>query len=399
MNDPIVIVGAGLGGVRLAESVRGAGFEGGVILLGAEDHPPYDHPPLSKEVVTGQSERVDLKPAEFYAEKNIDLRTGSRVVAVDPDSHTVSVERDGERRDVAYGTLVLATGLAARRFPGVADEVTGVHVIRTIEDALAVRAAAGKASRAAVIGAGFIGCEVAASLRKLEVPVTLIEPAPTPLAAAVGETIGELITRLHREADVDVRTGVGVDRIVADDGAVTSVELADGSSVDADLVVVGIGGYPELDYLEGSGIEIAPRESGGGIACNSSGRTDIPDVYALGDCANWSDADGDRHRVEHWTHTVDQAALVAAEIVGHEITHQSVPYFWSDQYGLKIQMLGSPNPADDVHVVDDDGRKFLAYYSRDGILTGVVGAGRVGKLMKARQHLLTPTPISALLDG
>ncbi|WP_374206089.1 NAD(P)/FAD-dependent oxidoreductase [Gordonia zhenghanii] len=400
VNDPIVIVGAGLGGVRLAENLRNGGYTGGVVLLGQEPHPPYDRPPLSKSVVTGDDERVDLKPAEFYAEQNVDLRTGARVVAVDPDGHTVTVEQEGQRSDLAYGTLVLATGLVARKFPGVADDVTGVHVVRTIEDALALRAAAGSAKHAAVIGAGFIGCEVAASLHHLDVPVTLIEPTPTPLAAAIGEHIGQMVTRLHTEAGIDLRTGSGVDEIVVgDDGSVSGVVLSGGERVDADLVVVGIGGYPDLDYLDGSGIELAPREAGGGIACNGVGRTSAADVYALGDAANWTDAHGDHHRVEHWNHVVDHAALVAAELLGHAITHQSVPYFWSDQFGLKIQMLGAPHPDDDVHVVDDDGRKFHAYYSRDGVLTGVIGAGRAGKVMKARQYLQTPTPVSAVLEG
>lgn len=398
MNDPIVIVGAGLGGVRLAENLRTGGYSGGIVLLGAEDHPPYDRPPLSKTVVTGDDERMDLKPAEFYSEQDIDLRTGSRVVAVSPDAYTVTVEHDGQRSDVGYGTLVLATGLVARRFPGVADDVAGVHVIRTIEDALTLREAAQTATHAAVIGAGFIGCEVAASLRKLDVSVTLVEPTPTPLAAAIGARMGEMVTRLHVEADVDLRTGVGVDEIVVDGGAASAVVLADGSRVEADLVVVGIGGYPELGYLDGSDIELAPREVGGGIACNGVGRTSAPAVYAIGDAANWTDDHGTYHRVEHWNHVVDHAAIVAAELLGHPITHQSVPYFWSDQFGLKIQMLGAPHPDDEVHVVDDDGRKFLAYYSRDGVLSGVIGAGRVGKLMKTRPFLQTATPVAALLE-
>ena len=393
VKAPVVIVGAGLGGIRMAENLRNGGYDGDLILLGAETHPPYDRPPLSKTVLTGDDERVDLKPADFFDEANIDLRTGSRVVAVDPAAHTVTVARDEGTEQVAYGTLILSTGLVPRRFPDT-DHLDGVHVIRTVEDALALRDAAGSAARAAVIGAGFIGCEVAASLHKLDVPVTLIEPTPSPLSGPLGPRIGEMVTRLHVEAGVDLRVGVGVDEVVARDGRAVGVVLSDGSRVDADLVVVGIGGVPELDYLDGSGIDLADRSVGGGIACDGVGKTSVDDVYALGDCANWAG-----HRVEHWTHTVDAAALVASELLGHAIPHQTVPYFWSDQYGLKFQMLGSPRSDDDVHIVDDDGRKFLAYYSRDGVLTGVAGAGRVGKLMKARQFLLTPTPIATLLDA
>ncbi|WP_175284129.1 NAD(P)/FAD-dependent oxidoreductase [Gordonia neofelifaecis] len=394
----MVIVGAGLGGVRLAENLRNGGYDEEIILLGAEPHPPYDRPPLSKTVLTGDDERVDLKPAEFFDEAGVDLRTGTRVVAVDPSAHAVTVEGDGRTEQIEYGSLVLATGLVARTFPGT-DGLVGVHVIRTFEDAVALRAEAASASRAVVIGAGFIGCEVTASLHKLDVPVTLIEPTPAPLSGPLGPRIGQMVTRLHVEAGVDLRVGVGVDEILTEDGRAVGVALSDGSRVDADLIVVGIGGYPDLGYLDGSGIEIADRSAGGGVACDGVGRTSAADVYALGDCANWHDVDGRPHRVEHWTHTVDHAAMVAAQLLGHAIPHQPVPYFWSDQYGLKFQMLGSPRSDDEVHLVDDDGRKFLAYYSREGLLTGVVGAGRVGKLMKARQFLLTPTPIATLLEG
>lgn len=396
MTSPVVIVGAGLGGIRVAENLRSGGYDGQIILLGAEEHPPYDRPPLSKTVLTGADDRVDLKPSEFFDESGIDLRTGSRVRAVDPGSRTVSVERGGAVEELGYGTLILATGLVARRFPGT-DGVAGVHVIRTVEDALALRAAAASARRALVIGAGFIGCEVTASLHGLGVEVTLVEPTPTPLSGPLGEQIGQMVTRLHVEAGVDLRVGVGVDELLTEDGRAVGAVLSDGTRVGADVVVVGIGGYPDLDYLEGSGIALADRAVGGGIACDGVGRTSAADVYALGDCANWHDPEGNAHRVEHWTHTVDHAALVAAQLLGHPIAHQPVPYFWSDQYGLKFQMLGSPRPDDEVHVVDDDGRKFLAYYSREGLLTGVVGAGRVGKLMKARQYLLTPTPVATLL--
>lgn len=394
----MVIVGAGLGGIRLAENLRNGGYEGELMLLGAEQHPPYDRPPLSKTVLTGDDERVDLKPADYFTEADIDLQMGARVVAVDPSAHVVSVERDGVTEKLEYGTLVLATGLVARQFPGT-DGVSGVHVIRTIEDSLALRADVAAAKNAVVIGAGFIGCEVSASLHKLGVNVTLVEPTPAPLSGPLGAEIGAMVTRLHEEAGVDLRVDVGVDEILTDGGRAVGVALSDGSRVDADVIVVGIGGYPDVDYLQGSGIEIADRSDGGGVACNAVGRTSDPDVYALGDCANWRDVDGHPHRVEHWTHTVDHAALVAAHLLGHEIPHQPVPYFWSDQYGLKFQMLGSPRSDDEVHVVDDDGRKFLAYYSREGLLTGVVGAGRVGKLMKARQFLVTPTPVSTLLDA
>ena len=193
-------------------------------------------------------------------------------------------------------------------------------------------------------------------------------------------------------------TGVGVSEIVAGDGdVVREVRLDDGTVLPADLVVAGIGSVPVTDYLDGSGIELAPREVGGGIACDATGHTSVPDVYAVGDVANWLDGAGSPRRVEHWNHTVEQAAVVAADITGGEGVAAAVPYFWSDQFDLKIQVLGDPRADDDVHIVSDDGKKFLAYYSRDGVLTAVVGAGKVGAVMKTRPKLQTPTPISELV--
>ncbi|MFC0313302.1 NAD(P)/FAD-dependent oxidoreductase [Gordonia phosphorivorans] len=399
MTDSVVIVGGGLGASRLAENLRGNEFAAPITIISAEAHPPYDRPPLSKSTLTDAADRVDLKPSEFYTDAGIELRLSSRVVAVDTAARHVTVETGGQRSEVPYGTLVLATGLSPRRFPGEGADLSGVHVIRTFDDAVALREDVDGVRTAVVIGAGFIGCEAAASLTKLGLTVTVVEPAQTPLAGALGPVIGGFVARLHTEAGVNLRTGVGVTRLCGTDGRVSAVELDDGTVLDADLVVVGIGGYPDLTYLEGSGIELADRSTGGGIACDHLGHTSAPGVFAIGDAANWADAHGRRHRVEHWNHTVEQAVTVAAEIEEHALPAPTVPYFWSDQYDLKVQLLGAPRPDDQVHVVDDDGRKFLAYYSRDGLLTGVVGAGRVGKLMKTRPHLLTETPIAELLDA
>lgn len=399
LNEPVVIVGAGLGGLRVAEDLRTAGYTGRLILIGKEPHPPYDRPPLSKTVVTGGQTRPDLKDESFYADQAIELQLGAEVVAVRPESASIVVSRAGERAESPYGTLILATGLSARPLPDVDPDISGVHMIRTIDDAYRLRDSAVHAGRAVVIGGGFIGCEITSSLRALDVPVTMIESTSTPLSGAVGEQIGARVMRLHRRAGVDIRTGVSVNEVIAADGAVTALRLSDGSRVTADLVVVGIGGYPELGYLEGSGIAIASHNQGGGIACDHVGSTSVPGVYALGDAANWADENGGRRRVEHWNHTVEQAAALSAGLLGVPAPPPSVPYFWSDQYGLKIQVLGSPAPSDTVHVVDDDGQAFLAYYSRDGFLTGVVGSGRAASLMRARPHLATLTPVSTLAGG
>lgn len=399
-HDGVVIVGAGLGGIRVAENLRANGYEDSITLIGAEVHPPYDRPPLSKSVLRGEHDRVDLKPAEFFTDADITFRSGQRVTAIDTESRTVTVEfvDSPERTEtIGYAHLVLATGLTPRTLSGTPADVGGLHVLRTVDDALALRAELVTATTAVVIGAGFVGCEVAASLVATGLAVVLVEPAATPLAAALGGEIGALITRLHQENGVEVITGVGVDAVDVTDGRVSAVDLGNGTRVPADIVVVGIGSTPVVDYLEGSGIVLAQRETGGGIACDEHGATSAPDVYAVGDVANWSTGPGAR-RVEHWTHTVEQAAAVAHRIAGSDATIPTAPpYFWSDQFDLKIQVLGSPRPTDTVHMAADDGHKFLAYYSRDGLLTAVVGAGKTGAVMKRRAQLLTPTPIEDVL--
>lgn len=396
----VVVVGAGLGAVRLAEDLRTNGFTAPITLIGDEPYAPYSRPPLSKAVLAGASDRVQLKPAEFYDDSSITLRLGERVTAIAPADRTVTIEKLDDpthSETLAYDTLVLATGLRPRPFPGT-TELAGVHVLRTYDDAVALREQIDAAQTAVVIGAGFIGCEVAASLTERGCSVTLVEPAPTPLAAALGEQIGALVTRMQVANGVEVRTGIGVREIVAGDGgAVRAVVLADGSEIPADIVVVGIGSTPVVDYLDGSGIELAAREVGGGVACDATGHTSAPDVFAIGDVANWLDDDGVPHRREHWNHTVEHATVVAHQIVGGAAVTAAVSYFWSDQFGLKIQVLGTPAATDALHIASDDGAKFLAYYSRDGILTGVVGAGKAGAVMKTRSKLQTPTPIAEVL--
>ncbi|WP_044506304.1 NAD(P)/FAD-dependent oxidoreductase [Gordonia sp. KTR9] len=390
----VVVVGAGLGAIKVAENLRNNGFTDPITLVGAEAHPPYDRPPLSKSVLLGKDDRVDLKPAEFYSESDITLRLDERVTAVSAADRTIAL---ASGTIVAYDALVLATGLDPRPFPGLTENVRGVHVLRTYDDAVALRGEIDSASTAVVIGAGFVGCEVAAGLATRGLTVSLVEPAPTPLAEALGEQIGALVSRLHIANGIDLRTGVGVVEIVVSDGRVDAVELTDGTTLPADIVVVGIGSTPVTDYLDGSGIDLAPREAGGGIACDATGHTSAENVYALGDVANWLDEDGAPRRMEHWNHTVEQASVVAQQITGGDAVTASVAYFWSDQFDLKIQVLGAPRADDDVHLVDDDGKKFVAYYSRNGVLTGVVGAGKAGAVMKTRPKLQTPTPVADLL--
>ena len=387
-NNGIVIVGGGLAAARTAEQLRRSEFTGRITIVSDEVHLPYDRPPLSKEVLRKEVDDVVLKPREFYDEKDITLRLGAAATSLDTGAQTVTLS-DGTV--LGYDELVIATGLVPRRIPAFPD-LEGIRVLRSFDESLALREHASEARRAVVIGAGFIGCEVAASLRSLGVEVVLVEPQPTPLAAVLGEQIGELVARLHRNEGVDVRTGVGVAEVRGEEH-VEQVVLSDGTELTADLVVVGIGSRPATEWLEGSGVEVD-----NGVICDEAGKTSAPNVWALGDVASWRDATGHQARVEHWSNVADQARVVVPAMLGQDVPEVVVvPYFWSDQYDVKIQCLGEPEADDIVHVVEDDGRKFLAYYERDGVVVGVVGGGMPGKVMKARGKIAAATPISEML--
>jgi 3-phenylpropionate/trans-cinnamate dioxygenase ferredoxin reductase subunit len=384
----VVIVGGGLAAARTAEQLRRSEYTGRITIVSDEVHLPYDRPPLSKEVLRKEVDDVALKPREWYDEKDITLRLGSAATGLDTAGQTVTLD-DGTV--LGYDELVIATGLVPRRIPAFPD-LEGIRVLRSFDESMALRSHASAARHAVVVGAGFIGCEVAASLRSLGVDVVLVEPQPTPLASVLGEQIGELVARLHRDEGVDVRLGVGVAE-VRGQGHVDTVVLTDGTELTADLVVVGIGSRPATEWLEGSGIEVD-----NGVICDEAGRTSAPNVWALGDVASWRDATGHQARVEHWSNVADQARVVVPALLGQDVpTNVVVPYFWSDQYDVKIQCLGEPEANDVVHLVEDDGRKFLAYYERDGVLVGVVGGGLPGKVMKVRAKIAAATPIAEML--
>lgn len=286
----------------------------------------------------GAAQRVDdvaLKPREFYDEKDIALRLGSAAVSLDTGEQTVTL---ADVTVLGYDELVIATGLVPRRIPSLPD-LDGIRVLRSFDESMALRKHASAARHAVVVGAGFIGCEVAASLRGLGVDVVLVEPQPAPLASVLGEQIGQLVTRLHRDEGVDVRTGVTVAE-VRGKGHVDAVVLTDGTELPADLVVVGIGSTPATEWLEGSGVEVD-----NGVICDKAGRTSAPNVWALGDVASWRDPMGHQARVEHWSNVADQARVVVPAMLGTDVpTGVVVPYFWSDQYDVKIQCLGSRTP-------------------------------------------------------
>ncbi len=368
--ETIVVVGASLAGVRTVQSLRREGHTGRIVVVGAEQHwPPYDRPPLSKQVLTGtwEPEKARLRvDANFDAE----VELGRRAVALDLEGATVLLD-DGRR--LAFDGLVVATGAAPRTLP-MAAGFGGVHVLRSFDDSMALRRDLATARRVAVVGAGFIGCEVASSCRALGVDVTLIEALPLPLVRILGPRIGEFAAALHRSHGVDLRLGTGVAALEGDVG-VQQVVLTDGSTVDADAVVVGIGVVPETGWLDGSGLTIDD-----GVVCDEScvavgseGR-----VVAVGDVARWWHAGFDMSmRIEHWTNATEQAAHAArallhgAEAAGPFVP---VPYFWSDQHGTKFQFVGTASPDDDLAIVEgavDDG-KFVAAYGRNGVTVGAL---------------------------
>ncbi|RDI33908.1 3-phenylpropionate/trans-cinnamate dioxygenase ferredoxin reductase subunit [Rhodococcus sp. AG1013] len=388
---PVVIVGAGLAAVRAAEELRQSGYDGELVIVGDEPHLPYDRPPLSKEVVRGENDDTTLRPREFFDEQRIDLRLGAAATGLDRENRTVSLS-DGT--EIAYGDLVIATGLTPRRIPGL-PELDGVHVLRSVDESRALRADLREGARALVVGAGFIGCELAASMRGLGLDVVLVEPQPAPLASVLGEQVGALVGRMHRDEGVDVRAGVGLASLTGD-GRVSGAVLSDGTELDVDVVAIGIGSVPVTGWLEGSGVAL-----GNGVLCDEVGRTDDPHVWAIGDVAAWRHETGGHKRVEHWSNAGDQAKILAGALTGtgDPDAPAQVPYFWSDQYGLKIQALGTVSADDDVHVIKDDGRKFVVYYSRGGALTAVVGAGSAGAVMKMRAKIASGVPIGELLES
>ena len=384
----IVIVGGGLAAARTAEQLRRSEYAGAITIVSDEDHLPYDRPPLSKEVLRSETDDVTLKPAEFYDENDITVLLGKAARSVDTAAQTITLS-DGT--ELGYDELVIATGLVPKRIPSFPN-LEGIHVLRSFDESLALRQQAASARNAVVVGAGFIGCEVAASLRGLGVDVALVEPQPSPLASVLGEQIGSLVARLHRAEGVDVRCGVGVAEVQGAE-KVEKVVLADGTELDADLVVVGIGSRPATEWLEGTGIEVD-----NGVVCDAAGRARAPHVWAIGDVASWRHTLGHQVRVEHWSNVADQARALVPAMLGQDVPAAvSVPYFWSDQYDIKIQCLGEPEAGDVVHIVEDDGRKFLAFYERDGVVAGVVGGGMPGKVMKSRAKIAAGAPIADVL--
>lgn len=382
--DTVVVAGMSLAGLNAVEGLRDAGFDGRIVAVGAEDHLPYDRPPLSKQVLAGEwePERTALREPERYETLEVDWELGRRVTGVDVDDGKVSLDNG---MVVSFDGLVVATGSSPKRLPGT-PELEGLHVLRTLEDSLAVAAELERGPRVAVVGAGFIGSEVAATARRRGLEVTVVEALPVPLAGALGEQMGAAVSALHDDHGVEVRCGVGVEGFTGS-RRVEGIRLADGSTVEADLVVVGVGVAPATGWLDGSGLDVAD-----GLLCDEACRA-AERVVAAGDVARWPNPFfGETMRVEHWDNAVQQgrhaARTLVAELGGDEAeAYAPVPWFWSDQYDSKIQMAGRPGPDVDVVEGSIDERSFVAVYGRDGRVTGVLGIDKARLVVMYRMRI------------
>ncbi len=383
--ERVVVVGASLAGMRAAETLRAEGFAGTVTVVGDEVHAPYDRPPLSKQVLTGEWDVVRIAlPSGAKVELDLTWERGVAATGLDLSVREVALA-DG--RTLPFDGLVIATGAAARSIPGT-ENMAGVHTLRTLDDAVAVATAidAG-ARRAVVVGAGFIGCEVAASCRTRGVEVTMVEPLAQPLVRVLGHEVGRVVADLHVEHGVDLRLGVGVEDIGTGDHGGVRVRLSDGTAIGADLVVVGIGVVPNTGWLEGSGLSLDD-----GVLCDKTTLA-APGVVAAGDVARWPNPLFDEvMRVEHWEHAIDMGAHAARRLLagdGPGEPYAPVPWFWSDQYDRKLQLAGRPRPDDELVVVAGSTaeRRFTALYGRNDRVVGALAMNMPARVVKYRRAI------------
>lgn len=382
------MVGASLAGLSAARSLRKQGYDGRLVVIGEELHRPYDRPPLSKEFLAGGIGEADLALEPDDEDLQAEWLLGARAAGLDTTPRAVRLS-DG--REVRADGIVIATGASARTLPGM-DGLAGVHTLRTLDDARALRDELARGGRLVVIGGGFIGAEVASTARALGLDVTIVEAAPTPLAGPLGATMGGIVSGLHADHGVRLLCGVGV-KGLSGETRVDAVLMEDGRSIPADIVVVGVGARPCVDWLAGSGVELDD-----GVKCGADGRTSLAGVVAVGDCASWYDPRAGTHRrVEHWTGARERPDAAVAALLSWGESEPGVPrppYFWSDQYGVKIQFAGNASRADSVTIEEGaaDDRDVLAVYRRAGRPVAVLGMNQPRLFMRWRKQLAANTP-------
>ncbi|MFD9434309.1 NAD(P)/FAD-dependent oxidoreductase [Streptomyces sp. NPDC060002] len=379
----VLVVGASASGLTTVETLRRKGYEGRITVLGDEPHAPYDRPPLSKQVLSGawEPERAALRTQDVLSALDAEFVLGDPAVALDRASRGV---RTQSGRELRADAIVIATGVRARRLPG-SEDLAGVHVLRTLDDALALRAGLLAGARLVVVGEGVLGSEIAATARTLGLDVTLTGPLSAPMALQVGPLVSGVLADLHTERGVELRLGNGVVGLTAEDGRVTGVRLATGEALPADAVVVAIGASPATEWLADSGLELD-----NGVVCDSHCRAQ-EGIYAVGDVARWHhEGLGRLVRLENRTNATEQAMAVAGEILGADRPYAPVPYFWTDQYDAKLQVHGFL-PADaEVDVVEGDltARRFVARYRSEGRVTGVLGWNMPKQARMRRQEIV-----------
>jgi 3-phenylpropionate/trans-cinnamate dioxygenase ferredoxin reductase subunit len=361
VNDlkTIVIIGGGLGGAKAAEALRDKGFDGKVLLLADEEYLPYERPPLSKDYLAGKKSLSDftVHDSEWFRENKIDLRTDTEAVAIDPGARTVTLSDD---TSVGYDKLLLATGSRPRWLSIPGADSTGVHYLRKFDDASNLNTALKEGTSLAIIGAGWIGLEVAASARERGVNVTVVETAKVPLSAAVGAEVGQVFAQLHRDHGVDLRLETEVKEITTKDGKATGLKLGDGSTVTADRVLIAVGAKPNIELAERAGL---PTKDGG-VLVDASLRSGNPDIYAVGDIAAAEHPlFEERIRTEHWANALKQPDVAVDGMLGESGEYQELPYFFTDQYDLGMEYAGyAPSYQRVVFRGDKDAREFVAFW-------------------------------------
>ncbi|SFB01442.1 Reductase C-terminal [Collimonas sp. OK607] len=383
--DSVLIVGASAGGLCTAEALRRGGYKGKITLIGDEPHAPYDRPPLSKQVLHGawEPERAALRPAQAISALDADFVLGDAAVALDVNARTV---RTVSGRFFEANAIVIATGARARHLPG-QESLAGVHVLRSLDDTLALRAELLSASRVVVVGEGVLGSEIAATARMLGLDVTLVGPLAAPMAAQIGPLASGLLAQVHQEHGVRLRLGSSITSLTSHRGRVTGVCLANGEELPADVVVVAIGASPATEWLAGSGLRID-----NGVVCDSRCRA-ADGIYAVGDVARWHHEKlGRLTRFENRTNATEQAEAVAAGILGNDAPYAPVSYFWTDQFDVKIQVFGviSAGVEAEAEIIAGDlsARRFVARYTSAGVVTGVLGWNMPKQVRQHRQDVI-----------
>jgi len=396
-TEPFVIVGGGLAGAKAAETLRAEGFDGRVVLVAGEEELPYERPPLSKGYLLGTADRESpqVHPLDWYGEQGVELRTGVRATQLDVAAHRVSLDT-GEQ--LTYAKLLLATGSSARRLPVPGADLDGVRYLRTFADSDRLLADLGDGGRRLVIvGAGWIGLEVAAAARSYGNEVTIVEPQPTPLHAVLGPEMGRVFARLHRDHGVDLFTDTVVREIRGASGRVQAVATDGHAGLAADIVLVGIGATPNVELAAGAGLAVD-----NGIVTDEALRTSAPDVFAAGDVASsFHPLYGRYVRVEHWANALHGGPAAARSMLGQEVSYERVPYFFTDQYDLGMEYSGLGGPADTVVCRGNPEKgEFIAFWTSEGRVTAAMNVNvwdvtdPLQELIRSRRHV----PLASLTD-